>query len=404
MSSAALTFDQARALIAAKLDGVVKTPFPEVVPLERAAGRVLAQDVRADRDYPPFARSARDGFAVRSADVAEPPARLKVLGETRAGEPSRFEVGPGEAVEIMTGAPGPAGADCVVMVEYSRREGGDVILERGVDAGRNLIPQGAESPAGSLVLARGVRLDYPQIALLAAVGCHRVAVHRRPTAAILSTGDEVVDIDRTPESFQIRNSNAYSLAAQVERRGGEARVLPIAPDRLEETRDLIRLGLESDLLLLSGGVSMGKHDLVEQALADLGVEISITQVLIQPGKPFVFGLAGDKPVCGLPGNPISTMVTFELFARLALDRLAGRPESPLPFVEARLTKDFRHKPVLTRFLPARLSGDYHDARVEPIQWQGSGDLAAVAQANCYLVASAEREGWSAGEAIPVLPL
>ncbi len=399
----ALTFDQARAVVAAKLDESSRRLIPETVPLEEAAGRFLAEDVFADRDYPPFPRSARDGFAVRAADVSSPPARLRVLGQTRAGEPSRFTVGPGEAVEIMTGAPCPEGADCVVMVEYSSRDGDDVILEQSLQAGRNIVPQGSEAPQGSLALPTGVRLDYPQIALLAAVGRSRLRVWRRPRIAILSTGDEVVGVDQTPEEFQIRNSNAWSLAAQVERRGAEAVMLPVAPDRLEETRDLIRLGLESDMLLLSGGVSMGKHDLVEQALADLGVEIHITQVLIQPGKPLVFGMAGDRPVFGLPGNPISTMVTFEVFARMALERLAGAPSSPLPFVEARLSRDFRHKPVLTRFLPARMVGDYGEACVEPIQWQGSGDLASIAKSNCFLVASADRESWQAGDRIAVLP-
>ncbi len=399
----ALTFEQARAVIAEHLAAGARRPIPETVPLAEAAGRILAEEILADRDYPPFPRAARDGFAVRSADIAAPPARLRVIGETRAGEPSRFQVGPGEAVEIMTGAPCPPGADCVVMVEYSRREGAEVILEQSLDAGKNIVPRGAESAAGSVVLSPGTRLEFPRIALLSALGRSRVRVYRKTRVAIVSTGDEVVDIDSTPENFQIRNSNAWSLAAQVRRRGGEAVPLPIAPDRLPETRDLIRLGLESDMLLLSGGVSMGKHDLVEQALADLGVEIHITQILIQPGKPLVFGMAGGKPVFGLPGNPISTMATFEIFGRMALEILGGAASSPLPFVEARLTRDFRHKPVLTRFLPARLTGDCSEAQVEPIQWQGSGDLASVAKANCFLVASMDRESWQAGDRIAVLP-
>jgi molybdopterin molybdotransferase len=313
-------------------------------------------------------------------------------------------VGPGEAVEIMTGAPAPAGADAVVMVEYSRREGGDVILERSVEPDRNIVPQGSESPAGAVVLDRGTRLDFPQIALLASVGCASVPVWRRPRVAILSTGDEVVPIEAAPESFQIRNSNAWSLAAQIARRGGEPLVLPVAPDRLPETRDLIRRGLEADMLLLSGGVSMGKHDLVEQALGELGAEIFITQVKIQPGKPLVFGRVRDRPVFGLPGNPVSTMVTFEVFARAALELLAGVPAPALPFLEAALATPFRHKPVLTRFLPARLQGDNFAAAVEPIQWQGSGDLAATARANCFLVAPDTRDSWDAGERISVLPL
>ena len=401
---AALPFDQARAIVLEKTAALNPRPIPERVPLAEAAGRVLAEPVESDRDYPPFPRSARDGFAVRAADVANPPARLRVLGQTRAGEPSRFTVGPGEAVEIMTGAPAPAGADAVVMVEYSRMDGDHVILEQSIAPGRNIVPQGSECASGSTVVEAGVRLDYPQIALLASVGRAQVPVFRRPRVAILSTGDEVVPIDAAPESFQIRNSNAWSVAAQVRRRGGEPVVLPIAPDRPAETRDLIRKGLEADMLVLSGGVSMGKHDLVEGALDELGAEIFITQVKIQPGKPLVFGQAAGKPVFGLPGNPVSTMVTFELFARAALELLAGAPGAPLPFVEAVLSKPFRHKPVLTRFLPARLEGDYFGARVEPIQWQGSGDVTATARANCFLVAPDSRESWEAGERIAVLPL
>jgi molybdopterin molybdotransferase len=189
----------------------------------------------------------------------------------------------------------------------------------------------------------------------------------------------------------------------VVRQGGVPVALPVAPDKLDRTRELIRRGLEADMLLLSGGVSAGKYDLVEQVLAELGAELHITQVAIQPGKPLVFATVGTRPVFGLPGNPISTMVTFEVFARLALHRLAGRASSPLPFLHARLASDFHHKPVLTRFLPAVLEGSYGEARVNPLKWQGSGDLIAVARADCYLVATAGRESWKAGEWIAVLP-
>ena len=401
---AALPFHEARAIVLERTAALAPRPTPETVALADALGRVLAAPVRADRDYPPFPRSARDGFAVRAADVAEPPARLHLLGETRAGEPSRFALEPGQAVEIMTGAPAPQGADAVVMVEYSRRDGEHVILEASVEPGRNIVAQGGETPAGAVVLEAGARLDYPQIALLASVGCASVPVFRRPRVAILSTGDEVVPIEAAPESFQIRNSNAWSLAAQVRRRGGEPLILPVAPDRLPATRDLIRKGLEADMLLLSGGVSMGKHDLVETALDELGADVFITQVKIQPGKPLVFGRIGERPIFGLPGNPVSTMVTFELFARAALEILGGIPSPPLPFFEARLAAPFRHKPVLTRFLPARLKGQYFEAAVEPIQWQGSGDLTATARADCFLVAPDTRESWEAGERIWVLPL
>ena len=398
----ALTFQKAREVVERTVRDL-RRPKTESLPLEQARGRVLAQDCASDRNYPPFNRSARDGFAVRSQDIAEVPARLKLIGETRAGEPSKFTLGPGEAVEIMTGAPGPAGADCVVMVERSRREGDDVILEESLPPGRNLVYEGSEAQQGATLLSAGVELDYPQIALLASIGKQMVSVYKRPSVAILSTGDEVIPLDRAPEPFQIRNSNAYSLAAQVARRGGEPRVLPVAPDLLDQTRSSIERGLESDILLLSGGVSMGKYDLVEQVLSDLGAKLHFTRVLIQPGKPLVFGQVGDKPIFGLPGNPISTMVTFEIFGRIALELLAGRSESPLPFVRARLANDFSHKPVLTRFLPARLEGDYERAEVRRIEWQGSGDLASITQSNCYLVASNERESWQSGEEIEVLP-
>ncbi len=399
----ALTFEQARAIITEKIAELAPEPSRETIPLDDALGRVLASLVTADRDYPPFNRSARDGFAVRACDVANPPARMKIIGQTRAGEPSKFKIQPGETVEIMTGAPGPEGADTVVMWEHSTRGGDDVTLEKSVPAGKNLIFRGSEAKQGSVVLESGVRLDYPEIALLASTGNASVEVYRKPTVAILSTGDEVVELDVSPEPFQIRNSNAYSLAMQVRRQGGEPRILPIAPDRLDRTRELVEEGLKSDLLILSGGVSMGKYDFVEQVLSELGAEFYFTEVKIQPGKPLVFGRVGSTPVFGLPGNPISTMVTFEVFARIALHRLAGRGSSPLPFLEARLGSDFKHKPVLTRFLPSVLEGDYAEATVNPVKWQGSGDLVALARANCFLVATPDRESWKAGETIFVLP-
>jgi molybdopterin molybdotransferase len=403
MESQPLAFEAARQIVHEQLARLAAPAASETIDLEQAAGRVLAAPVKADRDYPPFNRSARDGFAVLASDVAQSPARLRLIGQTRAGEPSRFRLQPGETVEIMTGAPGPEGADAVVMVEHANRDGDSVTLERSVPSGGNLVFQGSEAPAGSPLLEAGITIDYRQIALMASVGQSRVSVYRKPRVAILSTGDEVVALDATPEPFQIRNSNAYSLAAQVRRRGGEPLVLPVAPDEVARTRELIEQGLRADLLLLSGGVSMGKYDVVEQVLQHLGAEFFFTQVAIQPGKPLVFGRVGSTPVFGLPGNPISTMVTFEVFARIALDRLAGRTASPLPFVQARLGSDFQHKPVLTRFLPAVLAGEYGEATVNPVKWQGSGDLVAAAQANCYLVAAAGRASWKAGEWISILP-
>lgn len=400
----ALRFDEARAVVFQRMRELCRRPSVERVPLDAALGRILAEEIQADRDYPPFNRSARDGFAVIAADVAETPATLDLLGETRAGEPSRFRLAPGQTVEIMTGAPAPPGADAVVMVEHSSRAGSRITLRQPITPGRNLILAGSEAKRGDCVLRAGVRIGYPQIALLGTVGRAEAPVYRRPEVAILSTGDEVLPVDAQPESFQIRNSNAHSLAAQVRRRGGQPRILPVAPDRLHETRRRIEEGLQSDLLLLSGGVSMGKHDVVEQALADLGAEIFFTAVRIQPGKPLVFARVGATPVFGLPGNPLSTMVTFEVFASVAVDLLGGRTSSALPFRHMPLAAQFSHKPVLTRFLGARIEGDYGDGCIRPERGQGSGDVAAFARADCLLVASEARESWEPGDMIEVMPL
>lgn len=399
-----LRFEEARAIVSERTRETIGQLPAESVPLDAAAGRILARDICADRDYPPFNRSARDGFAVIASDVANVPATLELVGETRAGEPSRFALEPGKTVEIMTGAPGPENADAVVMVEYSQRDGSSVTLTGSVSAGRNLIMAGSEATQGQCVLKAGTRIGYPSVAQLGTVGCADVPVYRQPSAAILSTGDEVLPIGARPQSYQIRNSNAHSLAAQVRRRGGVPRILPVAKDTLEDTRQRIEEGLSSDILLLSGGVSMGKHDLVEEVLADLGTELFFTSVRIQPGKPLVFGRCRDTLVFGLPGNPLSTMVTFEVFASIAVDLAGGAPSSPLRFQQAPLAEAFRHKPVLTRFLGARLEGEFGETRVRADRGQGSGDVTAFARADCLMVASDRRAEWAAGDLISVMPL
>lgn len=362
-----------------------------------AAGRVLAEDVSADRDYPPFDRSARDGFAVRAADI---PGELRVIGEVRAGAVFEGEVSAGTAVEIMTGAPLPRGVDAVVMVEHVERLENRIAISRSIKPGENFTPQGTEAKRGEIVLRAGHHLGFAEIGLLAMVGRERVQVFRQPRVAILPTGDEIVEAGEKPLPHQIRNSNAWSLAVQVRRAGGIPEILPIARDSYEATRASIEQGLQSDLLLLSGGVSAGKYDIVEQVLADLGAKFFFTRVKIQPGQPLVFGAVGTKFFFGLPGNPASTMVTFELFARAAVERLSGCENPMLPLLRAKLTRDFRHRTGLTRFLPARLSED--GSTVEPLGWQGSGDIPALARANAFLVAEADRESWKEGDDIRVL--
>jgi molybdopterin molybdotransferase len=275
-------------------------------------------------------------------------------------------------------------------------------------AGDNIVPRGQEGRAGDELLSPGTRLTPAAVAVAASVGRTMVRVWRRPRVAILSTGDEVVDIAAAPGPYQIRNSNSYSLAAQVENAGGVAVLLPIAPDEPKELTHLIEEGLASDLLLIAGGVSMGKYDLVEQVLEKLGAEVFFTGALIQPGRPAVFGQASHVQSSekthffGLPGNPVSTMVTFELFARPMLEGLAGRRPRKLVFVRARLESEVRVKAGLTRFLPAVLAGEFGDAQVEQVRWHGSGDIAAAARANCYIVVPPDQQRIGAGEDVGVL--
>ena len=376
---------------------VRQLPPIEEVELQAAMGRVLAGSVAADRDSPAVARSVRDGFAVRAIDL---PALLEVIGEVRAGQRFQGEVGPGQAVEIMTGAPVPAGADAVVMVEHTSREDGHVRIDRTAEPHQFINEQGCEASAGEAVLHPGKRLDYTDIAMLAAFGRPKVKVYRRPEVAIIATGDEIVEVHEAPEEFQIRNSNAYSLAAQVTRAGGVARVLPLARDTVEHTTQVVAQGLRADLMLLSGGVSAGKYDVVEEVLASFGAKFYFDRVLIQPGQPLVFGSASGKFFFGLPGNPSSTMVTFEVFARAALELLSGQEEIALHMPYAKLTREFHHRMGLTRFLPARISAD--GGSVMPVEWHGSGDIPALTRANAYLVADPDRAEYPSGEWIRVL--
>lgn len=376
----------------------------ERVRLLDACGRILAQDVRADRDFPPFSRATRDGFAVRAQDTQSRPAKLRVVAEIAAGQCGNLHLGPGEAAEIMTGAPVPPGADAIVMVEYSSRDKDSVTIQRGADVGENIVAQGAEAKAGDTLLARGQKLNHASIAVAAAIGATELQTYVRPRIAILATGDELVDVSAIPGPAQIRNSNSYSLAAQVIQCGGEAVILPPSPDHPERLGALFFEGLSSELLLISGGVSMGKYDLVEKVLSQLNAEFFFTGVLIQPGKPAVFGRVRDKYFLGLPGNPVSTMVTFELFARPLIEGLSGATPEKLRFVQARLKADISVKTGLTRFLPALLTGEYHSALVELLPWKGSGDVAATARANCYIVVPRNRDHIFADELVDVLPM
>ena len=459
-----VSFEEARHIVehhAAELFAALRDSRPtEIVDLPHARGRVSAEPILADRDFPPFPRATRDGYAVRAADLERVPARLEVVGEIKAGDSEDIlPLKAGQAVSIMTGAAVPPGADAVVMVEYTLarefpadvlgphhakdRRGGSsypesatlrwgnlgvqvIEVQRSVASGENLVPRGAEARVGQVLADKGRRLDHALIGMAAAVGKNRVRVFRKPRVAVLATGNEVVEIDVAPGAVQIRNSNSYSLAAQIEGAGGEAVRLEIAPDEPKRLRQLIEQGLECDLLLITGGVSMGKYDLVEQVLGEMNAEFYFTGARIQPGKPVVFGSclcgadtlvrAGSSPAAdtragarapsyffGLPGNPVSTMVTFRLFAQPIIAAVAGAQPEPLYFLKARLKSEVRTKTGLTRFLPAVISGMIENVEVELAIWQGSGDIAALARANCYLVVPPDRERIEAGEWVSVLP-
>jgi molybdopterin molybdotransferase len=397
--SRVVSYEDASRIVREHADCVVSPYPPQATSLLDSLGMVLAEPVLADRDQPPFPRSTRDGFACRAADLAAG-LPLEVIGSIRAGDAVVIKVTAGKAVEIMTGAPVPAGADCVVMVEHVERDRDTLRLSAGraIQAGENIVPMGAEARAGAAIVSRGTRISPAQVAAAAACGAGQLSVFARPRVAIVATGDELVEVNQQPQTHQIRNSNSYSLAAQILTAGAEPLRLPIARDERGHLETTIRSALEADLMLLSGGVSMGKYDLVEEVLLSLGAEFFFTGALIQPGKPIVFGRLGQRYFFGLPGNPVSTMVTFLLFVEPLLGALCGDACRGPRFAQARLASEVKVKTGLTRFLPARLA----DVNVEPVTWQGSGDLASTSRSHCFLVVPPDRPILDAGETVTIL--
>ena len=436
----------------------VRVTGAEKVGLLASAGRVLAEEVRADRDQPAFDRATRDGFAVRAAEWAAG-RRLRVAGLVRAGETwAGKALSSGEAVEIMTGAAVPSGADAVAMVEHAELGEGLVwaAAGRGLRAEENIVRRASEARRGEALLAAGRAMGAAEIALAAACGCAEIAVRKRPVVAIVATGDELVEVEETPGDSQIRNSNGTALAAMVEAAGGEARRLAIARDSRESLQERIAEGRGSDLLLLSGGVSVGKYDLVEEVLAEFGAEFFFRGVRMQPGRPVVFGRlrkaasqrdsesasqrdsesasqqdsesasqqdsesasqqdsesasqrVGESADArewvyffGLPGNPVSTLVTFQCFVGPMLRALCGAGAEGPRFVQATLAEEVKGKAGLTRILPAILRHDLERPEVRIVGSQGSGDLAANARANCYAVLEDGRS-YDSGDVISVL--
>ncbi len=426
MSPPLPSYDEAAALIAACAAQIPPPAETERVALGAAASRVLALPLRADRDQPAFPRSTRDGYACRAAD-AMAHAWLPVAGTTRAGQAPASPLAPGAAWEIMTGAPVPEGADAVMMLEHVESDAPTGLRRirlhpaRTLAAGENIIARGAEASAGAELLPSGCLLGAAQIALAAACGAALLEVYAKPRVAILSTGDELVPVETEPAPGQIRNSNAPMLAALVAAAGGEPWVLPPAADSaeaLDASLDVALADAAVDMLLITGGVSAGKFDLVEPALLRHTAHFHFTGARIQPGKPVVYGEVPrstaargraqslSQSVFGLPGNPVSSAVTFLLFAVPLLAALAGRADRAPRFALARLKESVKSKSGLTRFFPAACTFGAAGAtpEVARVPWQGSGDVAAMARANCFLIVPEASASLEAGAVVRILLL
>jgi molybdopterin molybdotransferase len=398
-----LTVEEARARILAHI-----SPLPaEAIPLTAALDRILAEDAVARDETPPFANSAMDGYALRSADTqratADTPVALRLAGEVPAGSVYAGEVASGEAVRILTGAPVPDGADAVLQQELTEVANGTVTLSKAVAVGTNIRPAGGDIRPGMRLLAAGTQIGPAEIALLAAAGSHPVRVTRRPRVAIVATGDELAPLGETPRPGQIRETNSPYLIAAVLRAGGEPLPLGIARDNADEIRARVEQARTADLVLTSGGVSVGDYDLVKQILAEQG-NIDFWRVRMRPGKPLAFGLLGDIPLLGLPGNPASAAVTFELFGRPAIRRMLGCAQVERPTVRARLVgaeiarSDRRH------FVRVRLSARQGALEARQTGAQDSHLISSLQGASAYLVIDEGEGVVREGDLVPALLL
>jgi molybdopterin molybdotransferase len=385
------------------LDHVPPARSLEVI-ITEAWDHWLAEDVLADRDIPPFNKSVMDGFALHAEDATNAPITLEVVGETRAGAVPDFRIGHGQAARIMTGAIVPEGADAVQIVEKTESldAGRRIRILEPVKNGAHIAPVGNEVKRDARVLETGRYIGPAEMAVLATFGRHTIKIWQKPGAAVLTTGDELVPVHETPAEAQIRDSNAYALLAQLKMLGVRADYLGIARDDKNDLRKKIAQGLKYDVLVLTGGVSMGKYDLVEDIFAEFGVQVYFEKVAIKPGKPAVFGRKDGTVVFGLPGNPVSSYVTFEYFVRPAILKWMGAGETGLLTIKAELKNAVRQKPGRTSFLPAWL--EYQDDKwfVEVLPWKGSADIVAFSRANAMFIFPKELDTYPAGATVEVL--
>lgn len=388
----AVPLEEAERRLAAR----VPPPAFETAALDGALGAVAAEDVTLDVDLPPFHRAMMDGFAVRSADGA---VELEILEDVPAGRMPTRPIGPGACARIMTGAPVPEGADAVQQVEKTEPRGPRVRVLEAVRPGQNVAPRGSDAPKGTRVVAAGRRMGPAQIAALAAAGRTQVRIGRRPRCAMLATGDELVPPSELPGPGRIRNTNGFGVPAQVRAMGLECAVLDPARDSMEDLAPRIREGLKADVLLLTGGVSAGEWDLVVPALAAEGVTAQLHQVLIKPGRPFFFGTRDRTVVFGLPGNPVSAFVTFEVFVRPFLGRMMGEAAPGRRRVTARLAVALPKPGDRVQFHPALLEG----GSVRPLPWRSSADLVTLAQADALAIQPLGR-ALAEGDSVDVIVL
>ena len=364
--------------------GKLKT---ETVKLADSIGRILAENIVADSDMPPFDRSQMDGYAVIATDTKTVPTALKIVGESAAGRGWHKKLKPGEAVRIMTGGAVPAGADAIQKIEVTKEAEELVTIEEPTEVGRYIVKKGAEIKRREKVIDAGERVNEKLIASLAAFGYSTVRVSKRPTVAILGTGSEIVDVDKKPGRDQIRNSNSVMLKALCEQVGATARILPQASDDLKKLQARISGAVTkgSDILVITGGVSVGKYDLTKAALHELGAQIYFERVRLRPGKPTVLARVGRTLIFGLPGNPVSAAVTFYLFVRTAILKMQGARNADLPAGWASLTTDARAAKERDTYFPATLTTDGSGRLLAtPLRWHGSSDFVGFARADALI--------------------
>ena len=389
---------------------LAQTPLPNAsqeIALKESIGRVLLDPIISDIDLPPFDRARMDGYALRSADIShastDTPACLREIGEAVAGRAFDGVVNSGEAVRIMTGAPVPEGADSVQKIEVINVNNGIIEISEPTVQGQFITPRGIEAREGQVMVETGERITPAMTAVLASFGYASVKVAKRPRMILLSTGSELVEVSEKPQASQIRNSNTYSLAGYAAAAGAEILRTGVVKDDFDATRKAITEAVESaDVVMLSGGVSMGDYDLVKPVLRDLGAEIFVEKVAMHPGKPTVFAKIGETLIFGLPGNPVSVAVSFHIFASPALLKMQGAREINLPRAYAYVTRKVKGAPPRRSHQPAQIIIRNGRAEAEPLKWSGSSDLVAFMRANALIVIPENQASVEAGELVEVI--